>query len=242
MPRFRRLEAYNIPAMTTPARRIPLHRRVCIVRDDRIDLRPERGAVVLPLIGLAIGLSLFAAVALFADSLSTTVLALMLIAGLIFAPLSAMGVIYSIIGAAVVVERQKQSVRFQQGVLGLGLGTVELVPFWKIERIEVDDFPLGDAPSPRRLPRPTFDLRAWDIVLVKTSGKRLPIGQVISANREDLIDEGFNRALDAAEAIGAMTEKPVVIKAAVEDELPEEAQARTEGREQAPTTADERQQ
>ena len=197
------------------ARRIPLDRRVCIVREGRIDLRPERGAVVLPLIGLAIGLALFGAVALFADSLSTTLLAIMLIAGLLLAPLSAMGVIYSIIGAAVVVERQKQSVRFQQGVLGLGLGTVELVPFWKIERIEVDDFALGDAPS--HLPRPAFDLRAWDIVLVKTSGKRLPIGQVISANREDLIDEGFNRSLDAAEAIGAMTEKPVVITAAVED-------------------------
>src|SRR6266542_362380 len=226
MPRFRRLEAYNIPAMTTPARRIPLHRRVCIVRDDRIDLRPERGAVVLPLIGLAIGLSLFAAVALFADSLSTTVLALMLIAGLIFAPLSAMGVIYSIIGAAVVVERQKQSVRFQQGVLGLGLGTVELVPFWKIEQIEVDDCPLGEAPS--RLPRPTFDLRAWDIVLVKTSGKRLPIGQVVSANQDDLIDEGFNRALDAAEAIGAMADKPVVVTAAVEDEHAEEPAAESQ--------------
>ncbi len=206
--------------MASEARRIPLDRRVCIVREGRIDLRPERGAIVLPLIGLTIGLALFAAVALFADSLSTTLLALMLIAGLLLAPLSAMGVIYSIIGAAVVVEKQKQSVRFQQGVLGLGLGTVELVPFWKIERIEVDDFPLGDAPA--RLPRPAFDLRAWDIVLVKTSGKRLSIGQVVSANKEDLIDEGFNRALDAAEAIGAMVEKPVVITAAVEDAPDEE--------------------
>src|SRR5437870_13096776 len=116
----------------------------------------------------------------------------MLIAGLLLAPLSAMGVIYSIIGAAVVVERQKQSVRFQQGVLGLGLGTVELVPFWKNERIEVDDFALGDAPS--HLPRPAFDLRAWDIVLVKTSGTRLHIGQVITANREDPHDQGFNRS------------------------------------------------
>ena len=214
-------EAYNISAMTSEARRIPLDRRVCIVREGRIDLRPERGAVVLPLIGLAVGLALFAAVALFADSLSTTLLALMLIAGLLLAPLSAMGVIYSIIGAAVVIERQKQSVRFQQGVLGLGLGTYELVPFWKIERIEVDDFALGDVPS--HLPRPAFDLRAWDIVLVKTSGKRLPIGQVISANRDDLIDEGFNRALDAAEAIAAMTGKTVVITAAIEEGAADEA-------------------
>jgi hypothetical protein len=209
--------------MTAPARRIPLDRRVLVVRGDRIDLRPERGAVVWPLIGLAIGLSLFASVALFGDSLSTTVLALMLLVGLLFAPVSAMGVIYSIVGAAVVVEKKKQSVRFQQGVLGLGLGTVELVPFWKIERIEVADYPLGEAPS--HLPRPAFDLRAWDIVLVKTSGKRLSIAQVVSANRDDLIDEGFNRALDAAEAIAAMTEKTIAITAAVEDERAPEAAA-----------------
>src|SRR5438128_5286809 len=199
--------------MTSEARRIPLDRRVCIVREGRIDLRPERGAVVLPLIGLAVGLALFAAVALFADSLSTTLLALMLIAGLLVAPLSAMGVIYSLIGAAVVVEKKKQSVRFHQGVLGLGLGTYELVPFWKIERIEVEDFPLGEVAP--RVPRPPLDLRAWDITLVKVSGKRLPVGQVVSANNNDLIDEGFDRALDAAEAIGAMVGKPVVITAAV---------------------------
>ena len=203
-----------------PVHRIPLDRRVCVVREDRIDLRPERGAIVLPLLGLAIGLALFGAIALFANTLSTAALAVMLLAGLIFAPVSAMGVIYSIIGAAVVVEKQKQSIRFQQGVLGLGLGTVELVPFWKIERIEVADFPLGDAPS--RLPRPAFDLRAWGIVLVKTSGKRLSIAQVVSANQDDLIDEGFDRALDAAQAIGAMTDKPVVITAAIEDDRDEE--------------------
>jgi hypothetical protein len=219
--------------MTAPARRIPLDRRVLVVREDRIDLRPERGAVLWPLIGLAIGLALFALVALFANDLSTTLLAVMLLAGLIFAPLSAMGVIYSIIGAAVVVERKKQSVRFQQGVLGLGLGTYELVPFWKIEHIEVADFPLGDAPS--NLPRPAFDLRAWDIVLVKASGKRLSIGQVVAANKDDLLDEGFDRALDAAEAIAALTDKPVVITAAVEDESLQEM-AEPEGAEDGEPT------
>jgi hypothetical protein len=202
--------------MPEPARRIPLDRRVLVVHEDRIDLRPERGAVLWPLIGLALGLTIFAIVALFANDLSATALAFMLVPGLIIAPLSAMGVIYSIIGAAVVVERKKQSVRFQQGVLGLGLGTYELVPFWKIERIEVADFPLGDAPS--NLPRPAFDLRAWDIVLVKTSGKRLSIAQVVAANKDDLLDEGFDRALDAAEAIASLTEKSVMITAAVENE------------------------
>jgi len=89
--------------MSEDVRRIPLDRRVCVVRQSRIDLRPERGALVWPLIGLAIGLALFAAVALFANDLSATALAAMLIPGVIIAPFSAMGLIYSIIGAAVVI-------------------------------------------------------------------------------------------------------------------------------------------
>ncbi len=201
--------------MPDDARRIPLDRRVCVVREGRIDLRPERGALIGPLIGLALSVSDFVAIALLANELSATLLALMLIPGVVLAPFSAMALVYSIIGAAVVVEAQKQSVRFQQGVLGLGIGTEELVPFWKIERIEVADFSLGESAS--GLPRPAFDLRAWDVVLVKTSGKRLSIGQVVAGNSNDLIDEGFTRALDAAEAIGALVGKPVVITAAVEE-------------------------
>jgi len=55
-------------------------------------------------------------------------------------------------------------------------------------------------------------------VLVKKSGKRLSIGQILSANAPDLIDEGFDRALDAAEAIAGMVGSEVVITAEVEGE------------------------
>ena len=202
--------------MTAEVKRVPLDRRVCVVREDRIDLRPERGAVIGPLLGLAISIGLFVAIALFANDLPVGVLALMLIPGVILAPFSAMGLVYSLIGAAVVVEKAKQSVRFQQGVLGLGLGTVELVPFWKVDRIQVEDLQLGEV-TPRG-PPPPLDLRGWDVVLVKTSGKRLFIAQVLAANTPDLIDEGFARALDAAEAIAGMAGRPMVITAATEDE------------------------
>jgi len=202
--------------MTAEVKRVPLDRRVCVVREDRIDLRPERGAVIGPLLGLAISIGLFVAIALFANDLPVGVLALMLIPGVILAPFSAMGLVYSLIGAAVVVEKAKQSVRFQQGVLGLGLGTVELVPFWKVDRIQVEDLQLGEV-TPRG-PPPPLDLRGWDVVLVKTSGKRLYIAQVLAANTPDLIDEGFARALDAAEAIAGMAGRPMVITAATEDE------------------------
>jgi hypothetical protein len=224
--------------MSEQVKRIPLDRRVCIVREHRIDLRPERGAIIGPGIGLVIGAALFAAIATYANDLSVWVLAAMLLAAVIITPFSAMGFLYSLIGAAVVVERAKNSVRFQQGVMGLGLGTYELVPFWKIEHIEVEDYALGDVPPPGRI-RPPLDLRAWDITLVKTSGKRLPIGQVVSGNTNDLIDEGFDRALDAAEAIAAMVDKPVVITAAVEERKEEddgepEVQAAPDPAEQRP--------
>lgn len=209
--------------MSEAIKRIPLDRRVLVVRENRIDLRPERGAVIFPLIGLAVSVTLFVIVALFSSSLSVTVLALILIPGLLLAPFSAMGLVYSVIGASVVVEKSKQSIRFQQGVLGLGIGTMELVPFWKIEQVQVEDFQLGEVtPSG---PPPVLDLRAWDIVLVKKSGKRLSIAQVVSANTPDLLDEGFGRALDAAEAIAEMTGSGVVITAAIEEEGTSEAAA-----------------
>jgi hypothetical protein len=208
--------------MSKALARIPLDRRVLVVREERIDLRPELAAVIFPLAGLLISIALFAVVALFASSLSVTVLALLLLPGLLIAPFSAMGLLYSVIGASVVIETKKQSVRFQQGVLGLGIGTMELVPFWKIDRIVVEDFVLGEAPAG---PPPPLDLRAWDIVLVKVSGKRLPIAQVMSGNAAGLIDEAWNRALDAAEAIAAMAGSTVEITAAIEEEPEEETAA-----------------
>lgn len=223
---------YN-ECVSEEVRRIPLDRRVIVVRPERIDLRPERGAVVFPLAGLLIGLSLFAGVVLFASDLSAAVLMLMLVPGIIIAPLSAMGLVYSIVGAAMVVEKKKQSVRFQQGVLGLGIGTMELVPFWKIDRIEVEDFDLGEVSL--GTPRPPLDFRAWDIVLVKKSGKRISIGQTISGNSPDLIDEGFDRALDAAEAIAEMTGGELVITAEVEPQAePASEEAAEPAAEQAP--------
>ncbi|MCH7522581.1 MAG: hypothetical protein IH920_02250 [Chloroflexi bacterium] len=59
-------------------RRIPLDRRVLVVREERIDLRPERGAFIFPLAGLLISAAIFASIVLFAGDLSATVLVLIL--------------------------------------------------------------------------------------------------------------------------------------------------------------------
>ena len=219
--------------MSTATRRIPLDRRVCVVHEGRIDVRPERGAVFGPLVGLAISLSLFISVALFASQLSAVALAAMLLPGLILGPFSGMAVVHSLLGAHVIIDARKQSAAFQQGLLGLGIGTAELVPFWKIERLEVQDLPLGDPKGPA----PPLDLRAWDVVLVKTSGKELSIGQVVAANTPDLIDEGFDRALDAAEAVGELVGKPMVITAAVEERAEDSAAEPVEQQAEGPQRA-----
>jgi hypothetical protein len=217
--------------MATALKRIPLDRRVCVVREDRIDVRPERAALVGPLVGLAISLALYVAVAVFSGDLSALALAAMLVPGLILGPFSAMALIHSLLGAKVVIDGRKQSVTFQQGVLGLGLATSESVPFSNIERLEVQDLPLGEVE--RRRSSLPLHLRAWDVVLVKGDGKQHSIGQVIAASNPDLIDEGFDRAVDVAEAVGALAGRPVVITAAVEEPAEGPALSETEGPQQA---------
>src|SRR3989304_1703830 len=72
----------------------------------------------------------------------------MLLPGLVLGPFSAMALVHSLLGAYVIIDAKKQSATFQQGVLGLGLGTVELAPFWEIERLGGADLPRG-GPTPR---------------------------------------------------------------------------------------------
>ena len=52
-------------------------------------------------------------------------------------PTAMLGFVYQVAGSAFLMERPKGTCRWQQGFLGLGLGTQELVPFPRIKRIEV---------------------------------------------------------------------------------------------------------
>jgi len=140
-----------------------------------------------------------------------------------------MGTVYSLFGSHVVFDARKQSARFQQGMLGLGLGTVELVPFWKIDRIELADWEAGETEG--RGPAFPFELRGWEVVLVKTSGKRLSVGQVIVPEEQELVEEGFGRAYDVAQAIAELTGKPLRITAALAEETSEEPQEQAAGKE-----------
>ncbi|MCS7276169.1 MAG: hypothetical protein NZ695_04070 [Dehalococcoidia bacterium] len=206
--------------MAMAAKTIPLDRRLCILRPGVVDIRPSRGAVVGPLSVLALAVGLLVLLAFTMDRLPAAVAAIVLLLALVLTPIGGMGAVYSLFGSHVVFDARKQSARFQQGMLGLGLGTVELVPFWKIDHIELADWEAGETEG--RGPAFPFDLRGWEIVLVKTSGKRLSVGQVIVPEEQELVDEGFGRAYEVAQAIAELTGRPLRITAALE-EAPEDA-------------------
>jgi hypothetical protein len=187
-------------------RTIPLDRRICVVREDRIDIRPSPGAVILPLVAMTVSIVCFVVIGLTINVLPLAALAVLLIPNVLVFPLAAMGLVYSLIGAHVIVDRGKGSVTFQQGWIGLGLGTRELVPFEKIDHIDLEETTLGEVESPWLAP---MDVRVWDIVLVKRSEKRLSIGMVVIPAEPDLAQEGLTRARQAAGAIAALVGKPL---------------------------------
>jgi hypothetical protein len=184
-------------------RRIDMDRRRCTVTADRIDIRPSRGSVLLPATGLGLGLLLFAVVVLWQSSLPFPLVVLLVLSVVLLLPFSGMGFVYSVAGAHVVVDRAKQSAVWQQGLLGMGVGTRELVPFWKIEQLEVAETVPQDQ---RGLPQ---DVAQFEVVLLKTSGRRLQVGAVTVPR--SLATDGLDRARQVAEAIGGMADKPVQV-------------------------------
>ncbi|HLB29551.1 MAG TPA: hypothetical protein VJM69_05405 [Dehalococcoidia bacterium] len=187
--------------LATSRRHIPLHPQVCTIREGRIDVHPSRTAVVFPLAGFLLGALAVTLVALGRDSLPMLALALLLLAGLLLIPLSGLGLVYSLVGAKVIFDRSKQSATWQQGFLGLGIGIQELVPFWKIAEIAVEEAGTAEGRQP------VEELAQWDIVLGKTSGKRLIVGSV--ALPRFMEKEALSRAREVAESIAALTEKPL---------------------------------
>jgi hypothetical protein len=147
-------------------------------------------------------LFLVALVVFWQSALLSLLVILLVLVAVVLLPLSGMGLVYSAVGAHIVVDRAKQSAVWQQGVPGMGVGTRELVPFWKIERLEVEE----TAPRDHRgLPQ---DVAQFEVTLLKTSG-RLRVGAVTVPR--SLASDGLERARLVAEAIAGMAEKPVQV-------------------------------
>lgn len=186
----------NQPAV----RRVALHRREAIISPGKIVVRPAHRAVVGPLTGFALGIAACVAIWLGMASLPLPVLVLLLIFAVVAIPLAGTGLVYALIGAHVVIDAAKGSATWQQGMIGLGIGTEELVPFAKIAAIVIEE--AGEA-----IGRPTEELAQWQVLLEKASGKRLVVGGVTAPR--SLAAEALTQARLVASAIAELTGAPL---------------------------------
>ena len=194
-----------------------LHRSVALIGEDKVEIRSARSTVVLPALGVALGGGAGALIAIEAGDLAFPLLVGLLLFALLAFPISVMALVTAVIGADVVIDRRKGSATWQQGYLGMGVGTRELVPFAKIDHLAITIE--GDAPDRWREEQDV--LRQFALVLVKQSGKRLTLTQVpVPAGDQT---DGMDRTLAVATAIGNVTGAEVVLPEGWElVELPEE--------------------
>lgn len=178
--------------------RIPLQRSVAVVRDETIVVKPA-GRFFVPLIQLAVtGGAVWLIIAQLSNNGSLFVMVIALLLAMVLGPAAVLGFVYNFAGSAVIVDRTKQSVTLQQGFLGLGIGTAELVPFSRIAWIEV----AGDAE--RELSGGELqDVVQWDVLLVKDNEKIVELGTITSLRR--FAGEGLERANRLARAVAEMT-------------------------------------
>ena len=186
-----------------PGKRIVyLNRRVAFIEPGRVNVRPALAAALLPLFGLLLGIGAFVSIILWLDTMPFWLAPLLLIVAVLSIPLAGIGFVYTVAGTDVVFEREKQSGVWQQGFLGMGVGTTELVPFWKIREIRIEEL------TRERQRGELQEIAQLEIVVVKESGKRLRVGDTVVAR--SMVREGLADVREVAEAIAEMTGKPLI--------------------------------
>ncbi|MSQ36010.1 MAG: hypothetical protein EXR63_02540 [Dehalococcoidia bacterium] len=186
--------------------RIALQRSVATIGEASIVVQPSRAQLGGALTELAIaGGAIVLIVALF-DRLPLVVLVALLLLAVVIGPVGMLGVVYNVAGTSFLLDRVKRSARWQQGFLGMGIGTTEFVPFDRIARIEVR----GDA-AERLASGERQDVAQWTVLLVKDNGRELTIGTVVAPGA--LAAEGLDRANHLAGAIAAMAGATVQLAA-----------------------------
>ena len=211
-----------LPSHVTARRRdgryeVLLHRSLALIGDEKVEIRSARSTVLLPALGVALGAGAGALIAIEAGNLPFVLLVGLLLFALLAVPISTMALVTAVIGADVVIDGRKGAATWQQGFLGMGVGTRELVPFAKIDHLAITIE--GEAPDRWREEQDV--LRQFSLVLVKQSGKRLTLAQVpVPAGDQT---DGMDRTLAVANAIGNVTGAEVVLPEGWElIELPEE--------------------
>jgi len=184
--------------------RIALHRRLAVITPDSVAVKQPPGGLVGPLVQSLIAGGAVFLIVNYMDRLPIWLLLVLLVLTLIFGPAAVLGIVYNVAGTAFIMERKKQSARWQQGFLGLGLGTHELVPFWRIKQIRVrtdydEELAGGDLQ----------DLVQWEIELVKDNDRVLQVATVVAAR--PLAEEAAERANRVAEALAEMSGSEAVL-------------------------------
>ena len=186
-------------------RQLFLHRRIVYISPRRLEVRPPKSTMVLPLFGLVLISALLAAVVIWIDSLPFWLLPVVLLASVVLLPLSGITLVYAIFGASIVADRDGQNVSVKQRFLGLGVGTAELIPFWKIREFVVED--VGRAQERADGYEPAHDLAQWELTLVKKSGKRVSLcGYSVPREHEEV---GLDIVMDVGEAFATFAGAPL---------------------------------
>lgn len=179
-------------------REVLLHRSMAIIGPEKIEIKSARGTVILPLIGLLIAAGTIAALATRGFSLPLWALSIILVVLLFLFPVCVMALIGAVVGSDVIIDAKKGSATWQQGYLGLGIGTKELVPFGKIAHLKV----MIEGDQPDRWHEQTDDLRQFSLIMVKQSGKELILSNVpVPAYGQE---DGMDRTLAVANAVAAL--------------------------------------
>ena len=182
-----------------------LHRSMAVLGPEKIEIKSARGTVILPAIGLLLAGGVGWYIARNGFSLPLWALIVLLVLCLILVPFSAMSLISSVVGADVVVDARKGSATWQQGYLGMGIGTKELVPFTRIDHFEVT----VEGDEADRWRDQVDDLRQFALVLVKDNGKRLNLAQVpVPAYGQA---DGMDRTLAVGQAVAKLVGSRVTI-------------------------------
>jgi ABC-type transport system involved in cytochrome bd biosynthesis fused ATPase/permease subunit len=186
-------------------REVLLHRSLALISADKVEIKSARGTVILPLLTLVLVAGAGAWIAATGGTLNFWLMVGLLLFCLLAAPISLMSLVSSIAGADVIVDRKKGSATWQQGYLGMGIGTKELVPFANIDHLEVTIE--GDKAD--RWREESDALRQFALVMVKRSGKRLTLTQLPVPVYGQM--DGMDRTLAVANAVAAITGTRVVL-------------------------------
>ncbi len=186
-------------------RTLYLHRRVVKIRPERIEIRPPRSAVIMPALGVAVTAGLLALVGTSVDNLPFWSLPVILLVSVLLLPLSGISLVYALLGAHIVASGPGNNVSLKQRFLGLGIGSNELIPFWKIRELRIEDE--GRAVARADVELPSQEVAQWQLILVKKSGARHTLGGLTVPREQE--EEGLEIIMEAAEAFAALSGAPI---------------------------------